>query len=140
MAACPICGAAVNYQSPLDPDAIRGNTDADPDWDRDISPSDQKLVPLIEAATGPLHRRANGELEGPCPWHSSRSGRCLSVYAGGTRWYCRSCGRGGDAVRWVILVDGLSWRAARQKLGIVRSTQSELPIGEPVLRVHGEVR
>src|SRR5690349_24920379 len=43
-----------------------------------------------------LFRSANGDHEGPCPWHASASGRCLVVFAGGARWWCRSCRRGGE--------------------------------------------
>jgi hypothetical protein len=72
----------------------------------------------IEQVVGPLHERLNGDLEGPCPWHASASGRCLVVFAGGRRWWCRSCCRRGDAVRWLMLADGITKSEARRRLGL----------------------
>ena len=76
------------------------------------------LVARIQAAVGPLRNRPNGDREGPCPWHTSQSGRCLVVFAPGTRWWCRDCGRGGDVAAWVAALEGIGYGAARRRLGL----------------------
>ena len=76
------------------------------------------LARLVEQAVGTLDERSSGVLEGPCPWHASRSGRCLLVMADGQRWWCRSCRRGGDVVTWVGLTRGISFAEARRRLGL----------------------
>jgi hypothetical protein len=89
---------------------------APPRGEEDDAPPGE-LLRLIERTVGPLHRRPSGDLEGPCPWHASRSGRCL-VVAGGERWWCRSCRRGGDAVVWLISFEGIGAAEARRRLGL----------------------
>jgi CHC2 zinc finger len=83
----------------------------------DAGNRDPSILPvLVSNVVGPLKRRRNRDLEGPCPWHTSKSGRCLAVYRNGTRWYCRSCGRGGDAVKWLSMIDGITVQEARRRL------------------------
>jgi hypothetical protein len=84
------------------------------------------LRDMIEQAVGRLHERTNGDLEGPCPWHASTSGRCLVLFAGGTRWWCRSCRRGGDTPAWLALVEGLSVEVARRRLGLAPRSRSRV--------------
>ena len=98
--------------------------------------STEGLRRLVEAVVGRLHLRGNGDLDGPCPWHSSRSGRCLSIYAGGTRWFCRSCRRGGDIVAWASLIDGVSRAEARRRLGMGPAPRRALR--RPILMVKVE--
>ena len=89
------------------------------------------LAQLVERAVGSLDRRSSGALEGPCPWHASRSGRCLVVLADGRRWWCRSCRRGGDVVAWVALTRGVSFAEARRRLGLpveVRAPRSRFEV------------
>ncbi len=82
------------------------------------------LRDLVEQTVGPLHQRPGGDLEGPCPWHASRSGRCLVIFAGGARWWCRSCRRGGDAATWLASVEGVGLNEARRRLGLpIRTTR-----------------
>jgi hypothetical protein len=76
------------------------------------------LVTLIEQAIGPLQRRPSGAMVGRCPWHSSRSGTCMVVWPDEGRWWCSSCRRGGDAVQWLHLVEGISSGEARRRLGL----------------------
>lgn len=75
------------------------------------------LAALIKE-TAPLKDKGSGKFVGPCPWHSSRSGECLVVWADEGRWWCSSCKRGGDAVAWVALVEGISFGEARKRLGL----------------------
>ena len=76
------------------------------------------LSARIETAVGPLCPRPDGALEGACPWHTSRSGRCLVVFADGHTWWCRHCRRGGDAAAWVAAYEGCSYAEARRRLGL----------------------
>lgn len=87
-----------------------------------------ELPRLIERTVGPLRRRPSGDLEGTCPWHDSRSGRSLVVFAGGQRWWCRNpgCRRGGDVVAWVALTKGISFVAARRRLGLPASPRRQV--------------
>jgi hypothetical protein len=81
-------------------------------------PESDRLPKLIGETIGPLHERADGDLEGACPWHDSKSGRCLVIYGQGSRWLCRSCRRGGDAVSWLVLSRGMTVRDALRFLGL----------------------
>ena len=81
-------------------------------------PTDGTLLARIEAAVGPLRDRGNGDAEGPCAWHGSRGGRCLLVFAGGRRWRCRDCRRGGDVAAWVAALEGVTYGEARRLLGL----------------------
>jgi hypothetical protein len=82
------------------------------------TPASGLLVSLVERVVGPLQQRPSGEREGSCPWHGSRSGQCLVVFADGRHWWCRSCRRGGDVVAWLALVEGISVGEARRRLGL----------------------
>jgi hypothetical protein len=42
------------------------------------------------------------------PFHRSLSGRCVLLDPAAGRWWCRSCGRGGDAARFVTELRGCS--------------------------------
>jgi hypothetical protein len=90
------------------------------------------LRDLVERTVGPLHERPNGDLQGPCPLHASSSGRCLVLFAGGNRWWCRSCRRGGDAVSWLMLVDGITRAEARRRLGLPADRRA---VRRPILSV-----
>ena len=90
------------------------------------------LARLVEQAVGTLDKRSSGALEGACPWHSSRSGRCLVVLADGRRWWCRSCRRGGDVVAWVALTRGVSFAEARRRLGLPVQVRAPRPRVEVV--------
>lgn len=75
------------------------------------------LVALVTKSVGPFRPRPNGTHVGPCPWHASRSGTCLVVWPDTGRWWCSSCHRGGDAVAWLALVEGVTFDEARRRLG-----------------------
>ena len=96
------------------------------------APPSGPLIGIVEGAVGPLRAKPSGDLEGPCPWHASTSGRCLVVFAGGRRWWCRSCRRGGDAVSWLMLTEGMSASEARRRLGL---TVDRRAAGRPTLSV-----
>ena len=105
-----------------------------PDRSR-VDPVSGKLVALVESAVGPLHRQSSGDLEGPCPWHGSQSGRCLVVFADGEAWWCRSCRRGGDGVAWVAAFEGVPVAEARRRLGLPPATGVQRSRRRPTLAV-----
>ena len=81
----------------------------------------EPLKQIIGATVSLVHRGSEVWV-GPCPWHSSKSGTCLVVWADEGRWWCSSCKRGGDAIQWVRLLEGLSYREARERLGLPVAT------------------
>ena len=93
---------------------------------------DGSLVLRIEATVGPLRRRPNSSAEGRCPWHGSKSGRCLVVFAGGRRWWCRDCNRGGDVAAWVAALEGITYGEACRRLGLPVERR---PVRRPTLSV-----
>jgi hypothetical protein len=88
----------------------------------DYPPSPWRHVPLallLEAAGNATHERSNGTfVSGHEPVHSSKSGLCLVVWSGEGRFWCASCGRGGDAVSLLMSVQGWSYRAAARYLAV----------------------
>jgi DNA primase len=88
---------------------------------------------LVELSI-PLTPKRLDKYVGPCPWHSSKSGTCLVVWDDEARWWCSSCKRGGDAVAWVQLLEGLNYRQALERLGLAR------PLLRRVRPKAGEVR
>jgi hypothetical protein len=78
------------------------------------------LAALFEDAGNPIARRRRGTAAcGHEPFHGSRSGTCVTIDEILGLWYCRSCRRGGDAVRFVRDLHGwgyprtAAWLAAR---------------------------
>lgn len=59
--------------------------------------------------------KVSGEWAGPCPLCGGIDRCCAWPERG--RWWCRQCGKGGDAVDLLRLRDGLSYRAACDALG-----------------------
>jgi hypothetical protein len=90
------------------------------------------LPRLVERVVGPLHEKSNGNYIGRCPWHSSRSGRCLVVFTEERRWWCSSCRRGGDIVAWLSMTRGMGADAARRHLGLPRLVRRPRPHVEVV--------
>jgi DNA primase len=52
--------------------------------------------------------REPASLRGPCPIHQSRSHRSRSLSVTRREWYCHVCRHGGDVIRLVQLLDGVS--------------------------------
>jgi hypothetical protein len=75
------------------------------------------LAALFERSGNVLHPRSNGTVvTGHEPVHRSRSGRCVVLWPTDGRWWCSSCRRGGDAVRAVMSLEGVPYRAALAQL------------------------
>jgi DNA primase len=56
-------------------------------------------------------RRAGRELVGQCPVHDDHR-PSLRVSPGKNLWYCFPCGFGGDAIAFVMRLDGLGFAEA----------------------------
>ena len=73
------------------------------------------LLSLLFPA-GQSKPKGSGEWAGPCPLCGGIDRCCAWPERG--RWWCRQCGKGGDAVDLLRLRDGLSYRAACEALGV----------------------
>ena len=85
------------------------------------SPAAGADLPALARGCVPVQRRGADRYECGCPaGHASKSGLCATLWHGdgGWRWYCRSCRRGGDAIAWTMLAEGLAYRHACIRLGI----------------------
>lgn len=74
-----------------------------------------------------------GELCGPCPWCGGKDRFTLFTEQGAEglgRFWCRQCGKGGDAIQFLRDLHGLSFKEARQALGLPEASfknKSHLP-------------
>ena len=62
-----------------------------------------------------------GELCGPCPWCGGKDRFTLFTGQGTEglgRYWCRQCGKGGDAIQFLRDLDGLSFLEAKAALGL----------------------
>jgi hypothetical protein len=82
------------------------------------APPGVSLLALVEQAVGPLRVRTNGNGEGACPFRCSSSRRCFVVFRDGRGWFCNSCRRGGGAVAFVSMFEGITFAEARRRLGL----------------------
>src|SRR5438105_3277926 len=76
------------------------------------------LLALIGADT-PLQYIAGtrgGEYHGPCPLCGGRDRFIVQPHADKPAWWCRRCGKGGDAIQYVRERDGLGFIAAKEKV------------------------
>lgn len=74
------------------------------------------FLDLISSPAGQFKPKGSGEWAGPCPLCGGVDRCCAWPERG--RWWCRQCGKGGDAVDLLRLRDGLSYWAACDALGI----------------------
>ena len=73
------------------------------------------LLSLLSPA-GQFKPKGSGEWAGPCPLCGGIDRCCAWPERG--RWWCRQCGKGGDAVDLLRLRDGLDYKSACASLGI----------------------
>jgi hypothetical protein len=66
------------------------------------------LGQLFAAAGNPLHPTAAGFKTGHEPVHRSESGQCVAIEADQERWFCHSCQQGGDLIKAVMSLKGVS--------------------------------
>ena len=65
--------------------------------------------------------KTSGELCGPCPWCGGKDRFTLFTGQGAEglgRYWCRQCGKGGDAIQFLRDLDGLSFQEAKAALGL----------------------
>ena len=83
---------------------------------------------LLDLISGEFKRaggKNGGEYQGACPWcgdgGKGRGSDRFHIWPeqgrNGTYW-CRQCGRGGDAIKYLIDHDGLEFKAALDRLGL----------------------
>ena len=98
------------------------------------------IITLYENKGFIAKRKTAGELSGPCPWCGGKDRFTLFPGQGaegiGSYW-CRKCGRVGDAIQFIRDLDNLSFQEAKAALGL-----SSLPCStkrrEPVERKQPE--
>jgi len=73
----------------------------------------------IVQAAGIELRRAGKELVGLCPFHADKH-PSLAVNPDRNLWFCFSCSEGGDAIKFVQKLHGISFREALHLLGLNR--------------------
>lgn len=71
-------------------------------------------LPSIVGAVIPL-KAAGSEWKGKCPFHNDGS-PSLTIYRGGSRWYCFGCGKGGDVIDFVRELHQVEFREAASML------------------------
>jgi hypothetical protein len=75
------------------------------------------LADLFATAGNRVYPRANGHQEsGHEPCHASKSGRCVEIDPARGYWWCRGCRQGGDAVRAVMSLNGVTYPVAVARL------------------------
>lgn len=81
------------------------------------------LLSLLPA--GQFKLKGSGEWAGPCPLCGGIDRCCAWPKRG--RWWCRQCGKGGDAVDLLRLRDGLDYKSACAALGIAPAPKGGKP-------------
>ncbi len=87
-----------------------------------------------------LRRVANidgGEYAGPCPWCGGRDRFRVWPHGDRPRYWCRQCGRKGDAIQYLRDREGLTFRQACERLGKPlpeRSGQRSTPMPPPLAK------
>lgn len=56
--------------------------------------------------------RSRDHLEGNCPFHASKSGRSFHVYPEKQSWFCWGCHEGGDAAKFLMKLEGITYPEA----------------------------
>src|SRR3954452_24085383 len=69
-------------------------------------------------------RPSGRTLVGRCPFHADGGRPNLHVYPATQSWYCYRCALGGDVIRFVERIEGLSFRGAVARLQDARPTGS----------------
>jgi DNA primase len=97
------------------------------------------LLELLSCDTE-LRKVANldgGEYAGPCPWCGGRDRFRVWPYADKPRYWCRQCGKQGDAIEYLRDREGLTFRQACERLGEPlpeRSGQRSTPMPPPLAK------
>ncbi len=78
------------------------------------SPPD--IVSLVEGY-GVKLRQTGSLYRGLCPFHPDKR-PSLVVYPANQSWFCFGCHKGGDAIQFVMEIEGCSFPEAKAKLGL----------------------
>jgi hypothetical protein len=81
------------------------------------APSDINLLRVVESA-GVTLRRSGREYVGLCPFHVEKT-PSFAVNPEKNLWHCFGCGAGGNAITFVMKMDGVSFKEASSCLGII---------------------
>jgi hypothetical protein len=87
------------------------------------------LAQLFAAAGNQLHPTATGFKTGHEPVHRSQGGQCMTIDADQARWYCHSCHQGGDLIKAVMSLKGVSREDAEAYLRELTSETSASDTG-----------
>jgi hypothetical protein len=95
------------------------------------------LLELLSCSTE-LRKVANshgGEYAGPCPWCGGEDRFRVWPHADRPHYWCRQCGRKGDAIQFLREREGLTFRQACERLGqpLPEATRRPLPPKGPPL-------
>jgi CHC2 zinc finger len=74
------------------------------------------LAQLFAAAGNQLHPTVTGFKTGHEPVHRSENGQCVTIDAEKACWYCHSCQQGGDLIKAVMSLKGVSHQDAQASL------------------------
>ncbi|EZP79510.1 DNA primase [Novosphingobium resinovorum] len=83
-------------------------------FDTDALRRNHSVVDQAKAA-GIKLERAGDELKACCPFHNDRS-PSMTIYRGGSRWYCFGCGKGGDVVDFLRELHKVDFKTAAAML------------------------
>jgi DNA primase len=83
------------------------------------------LVSLIKSRGVNLKKNGKG-WSGQCPFHED-SEPSFSVNVETNLWQCFGCGKGGDAIRFIELIDKVSFREAVKRLSSLTPARSFAP-------------
>jgi len=75
-------------------------------------------------------RRYGRTLRGCCPIHHGDNPTALSIYEGkrgGWVWHCHNCGKGGDALAWIMALEGCNFKEAAAQLDVALKATREPP-------------
>ena len=72
------------------------------------------IVGLVESSG--VHLKKSGKLYvGLCPFHEDKN-PSLAVYPETGSWYCFGCGKGGDAISWVMEMEKVDFKESVMRL------------------------
>ena len=85
-------------------------------------------LPALVGRTVHLHREGR-TLRGRCPLHKGKSDTSLTLFETphGLRWKCQAGCGGGDAIAWLMAVEGLDFTAACAALHLARPDRPATP-------------
>jgi DNA primase len=86
-----------------------------------VDTSNINLLDLIQRQVSlkKIGRKDGGEYAGPCPFCGGKDRfRVWPAKANGGRWWCRQEAQGGDAIAYIMRLDGCTFAEALTKLGL----------------------